>query len=644
MESLEIPEKQKSFFKSILQAYNKVFADKTGCCSVYCHKLDMHPDTPTMNPKERQIPYGQKPEVKKHIDKWKEEKIITSEGSPFISPLTIVIKPNGELRPCLDSRAINKWMRTRGDTVPPIEVLKTKFTNSRVFSKIDFRSGFLQIPLHSESRKYVAFRLDGEPFVFNRVAFGLKDSMQAFIAALREVLKDLDYCVAVYVDDVLIHSPNVDQHIADLGEVIKRIAEAGMTLRLDKCSFFKDSAKFLGFIISVDGVVPDPKRVESIYQYREPTSVTEVKSFLGVINYYRNHVPCCAEIAAPLHQLTQGNRKFQWTNVEQKSFDDLKAAMAEATMQAHPDWSKPFYILTDASKFAVSGLVAQFDDENNPRILSAVSRLVKKAEMNYATHEKELLAVIYTIKKNSYILVGHELIVNLDNRALKYLYSIGDDVSDRISRWRLYLMQFNIVCIEHIPGKQNTAPDALSRFRKDIYKNSQRLDAHRQILFENANFIQAAPCMLLLTQQGLRIDQILDNIVDLQADCPQIQAARCRPSPRIMLRGDTVCWKNRDGSDRILAPYSIRKFLIQFYHEEYTHPGSQKTLSIIRRYFDWPGSKNEVENYVFNCITCKTNKYKNSTLQGEFQSVTACLLYTSPSPRDRTRSRMPSSA
>jgi len=123
--------------------------------------------------------------------------------------------------------------------------------------------------------------------------------------------------------------------------------------------------------------------------------------------------------------------------------------------------------------------------------------------------------------------------------------------------------------------------------------------------------------MFLLTQQGLRIDQILDNIVDLQENCPEIQAAR------IMMRGETVCWRNRDSSDRIYAPYSIRRFLIQFYHEEYTHPSSQKTLSVVQQYFDWPGSKNEVENYVFNCLTCKMNKYKNSTLQGEFQSVTA---------------------
>lgn len=622
---LEIPAKQKELFKQILKMNFEAFRDCIGRCTVYKHMLKMDPNTPTMNPKnDRYIAQARIEPIKKIILQWLRENIVSKRGSRYISPLTIVVKENGELRPCLDSREINKYMYTRGDIVPPIDVMKTEFTGSIIFTKLDLRSGFLQIELDESCREYIAFRFLGQPFVFNRVAFGLKDAMQAFIAALRVVLEGLEHCVAVYVDDILIHSKDLDSHIRDVGQVISRIRNAGMTLRLDKCSFFRDSAKFLGFIIDQEGIRPDPKRVESIYEYRIPVSKKEVQSFLGVINFYRGHIQDFANIAAPLHELTKLSAAFQWGKEEDDAFNRLKYEMAHAILQSHPDWSKTFYVITDASNVAISGIVAQIGDDGHWRVLSMVSRKLQSAERNYHSFEKELLAIIYTIKKNEYLLVDHKIVIRTDNRALKYLYSVKTHVSERVARWRMYLLLFDVTAIQHVPGRENVAADALSRFRNDVKNDPQGIDNFRTHVRESVDFFAPVSALMLLEGlDGLRIDDIMTNIDELQERCPDIQDLVSKKHRNVTFKNGTICWTARDGESRILAPAAVRKSLIKFYHHQYTHPGYEKTLAIIRRYFDWPLAKRDVLNFLATCVTCKRAKDRNYTLEGPFKSVIA---------------------
>ncbi|KAK7575703.1 hypothetical protein V9T40_011989 [Parthenolecanium corni] len=605
----EISDDEKLTFQEMLLFNHKVFEDRIGRCNTYTHTLQMKHPVPEMNPKDRPIAQARLPFVQSILDLWLRDNIVTPRGSIYITPIHIILKENGSLRLCMDSREINNYMGNSGDIVPPIDQIKTMFLNATVFSKLDFRDGFLQIPLAEESQKYIAFRFKGQPYVFNRLAYGLKDSMPGFIAALRTVLQGLDHCCTVYVDDLLIFSDNIENHLYHLNLVIHKIQSAGMTLNVEKCKFFQQSVKYLGFIVSDQGISPDPKRVEAIYEYRTPKTKKEVQSFLGVINYYRGHIPKCGELAAPLHELTKSNVQFHWGPDEETSFNELKKAVAESILQNFPDWSRKFYVITDASNVAISGIVVQFDDENQPKVLGMVSRLLKTAEKNYDTYEKELLAIIYTIKKHIYLLVDHPIILRTDNRALKYLNSAFENVSERVARWRAYLQPFDIELIEHVPGSENKAADALSRFRRDI---SQNVDHFAPI-----------PAVMALTAPGgqLRIENILDNLADLQNRDPEIQEMIKKRSSRISFNNRIVYLKNRDGECRMYALKSIRNLLIEAYHQEYTHPGYKKVLDVIRRYFDWPGCKFDVVNYSISCAECKTAKYPNETLHGPFQSV-----------------------
>jgi len=298
--------------------------------------------------------------------------------------------------------------------------------------------------------------------------------------------------------------------------------------------------------------------------------------------------------------------------------------MANCILQSHPDWKLPFYVITDAGKVAISGIVAQFDESGTPKVLSMVSRLLKKPERNYPVHEPELLAIIYTIKKNAYLLVNHEIICRTDCRALKYLKSCGDCVSDRIARWRTYLFQFDIFAVEHIPGTANRAADALSRFRYDAYTIPTELEQVKAAVDHAIDLFNSPPAVMLLTaDKGIRIDNVMESMKDLQWICPDLQALVEKNSPSLTLSKGYYYWRNRTGSERLFAPLSIRSMLIEFYHKQYTHPGIKKMIDIIRRHFDWPGSRDDIAEFVKNCHTCKQSKYRNYVLQGPLHSVVA---------------------
>ncbi|KAK7604676.1 hypothetical protein V9T40_005862 [Parthenolecanium corni] len=607
-EMQETPEVAKKFQQTLID-WRNVFRPSVGKCNVVQHELLMDPEIPFMDPKERLIPHKWQKAVENTVDAWEQETIVSNKNSDYYSPLTIVLKTNGEPRVCLDSREINKYMRTHGDTVPKIDEIKTRFHNARYFSKIDFRWGFLQIPLDEKSKQYTAFRYKGKPYVFNRISFGLKDSMPAFINAMKIVLTGCETFTAVYVDDVLIYSATAEEHLQHLRTIFEKVDKANMTLRLDKCSFFKSSAKFLGYVIDRDGIRPDPERAEAITQYGVPTNKREIQSFLGVVGYYRNHIHKCADLEVPLRDLTKLDVPFVWGKSQQEAFDTLKREIAKRILQAHPDWTKPFFIATDASNYAIAGIVMQIDDQGHPNVVAMCSRILTKAERNYATFEKELLAMVYTLKKNYYMLLGYPIKWKTDHQALTHFLKC-EDSSQRVSRWRTYMNNYDIIGIEHIPGIENVAPDALSRYFEVL--NGPRNLTHPPVMFIGND-----------GNGGNTLSNLMNNMKTLQRRDPEIRKAVREQSKNVELIGDICYYKNRDGHSRIYLPQCFRNEVIKLYHERYTHPGVKKTIQIIRRHYDWPHSRDKIIDYCRNCMDCRRNKAINYTPTGTFKSIVA---------------------
>ncbi len=220
---------------------------------------------------------------------------------------------------------------------------------------------------------------------------------------------------------------------------------------------------YLGYTIDQSGAAPNREKVQAILQIFAPKTVREVKSFLGVINYYRSHIPNCVQLAEPLHQLTRDNNKFQWAEVEMKSFENLKKELANFIVNNHPKFDCEFHIWTDASVKGIGGFIAQYDDENVLKPITFISRLIKRAEKNYTTYELELLAIIHILKKYSFLLLGYKVKIYTDHQAITYLkyYNLPNL---RLSRWYVFMNFFDLEFF-HIAGHKNVVADALSRFR-----------------------------------------------------------------------------------------------------------------------------------------------------------------------------------
>lgn len=285
------------------------------------------------------------------------------------------------------------------------------------------------------------------------------------------MLEGLESSTCAYVDDLLIVSQSKKQHVTDIVAVLTCIQQARMTLRLEKYHFFQESVQYLRFIFDRVGIRPDPAKTQAILEYARPNNKSQLLSFLGLITFYQSHVPECSDICAPLFQLTRESETFIWGDEEEKAFVQIKNSIAECLPLAYPEQGRPFIFNTDASSVAIFGIIYQ-ESEEKLNVIAMESHLLKAAERDYNTYERELLAIVHTLRKSHYLLYGYELRVVTDHKALEYLYSI-DELPPRVERWRIFMQMFKITCISHVKGADNLAADRLSRFTESIIANPE---------------------------------------------------------------------------------------------------------------------------------------------------------------------------
>ncbi|KAK7604945.1 hypothetical protein V9T40_006131 [Parthenolecanium corni] len=609
-------DKIKRLLHELFHRFAKIFdVDNLGRCSMYTHDFNLNAERiKSFQPKIYPIPQCEQEKFREILKQWVARTTVRDSTARFRSPILMVKKKNGERRPCIDFRELNKALEVRGETVPNIAELKSRFHGAQHFSKLDFKEGFLQIPLGESSKQYTAFSFEGKIYEFNVTPYGTMQSSQSFIKALQAVFHDMEDFIAVYVDDVLVYSKTEEDHVRHLELVFDRIQEANMTLNPKKCDFFRTEVPYLGFIVSDEGIRADPERIQGLLNIPPPKDLRGMQSFLGLVNFYRDHIPGCAIICEPLHRLTHKDTPFAWGELQERSFEMLKSRIAQHILLTHPDFNKPFYVQTDASLYGIGGYVYQLTDENKPVIVAICSRLLNRAERNYGTYERELLALVHTIRKYYYMLLGHSIYLITDHQALVHLKG-ENNFKERLNRWRIELQNFNIVNICHVPGDKNIIADTLSRFHKDFIVDTKAL------------YKTPSVNVIMRTHNG---DY---NLADVLAQLPQEQ--RCDPETkqhielaqqntfsRFRMREGVLEYKNRDGKFRTYVPERWRDYLINQYHLQSQHVGIVKTITILRRQFDWPGLSSDVCHAIRQCKECNLCKRRNLIPQGpQFNSV-----------------------
>lgn len=390
--------------------------------------------------------------------------LIRSSTSKFAQNLLIVKKTGKEPRYCLDPRPVNSITKPDLYPTPRIDTIFSRLLHSKVFSTLDAASGFWQIPIRPGDKWKTAFRVGSGVYEFNVMPFGLRNAPATFTRWMAETFHGMQEYLQVYIDDLLIHSSDPSQHAAQLRQVLERCKANGVQLRLSKCDFIVTSVDLLGFTVTPQGVTKNMKKVDAILKFAKPRNLHDLRSFLGMVNFYKHCHRMLADLVQPLQNLTKkGNKvKSGWGKTHQDSFDKIKEILAQQCVMFYPDPGKAFVVHTDASDYAIGATLLQAwtdeEGETHLRVVEYYSRSLIDREKAYSTTEKEFLAIVTAVERWKHYLYNHFRVVT-DH---KPLLAIQLTEKPRLKRWALRLAPYSMD-IAWKPGKDCQDVDPLSR-------------------------------------------------------------------------------------------------------------------------------------------------------------------------------------
>ena len=431
-----------------------------GRTDIIAHQINTGDARPVRQPLRR-YPPAHIEAISKHIDNMLAQGIVESAASPWASNIVLVRKKDGSLRCCIDYRQLNSVTRKDAYPLPRIDTCLDAMSSAVWFSTFDLRQSYHQVIVDPKDRDKTAFICHRGMFRYRTMPFGLCNAGATFQRLMDIVMSGLhlDVCL-VYLDDIILFSRTVEEHLERLVTVLNRLKSAGLKLKPEKCSLFRRSVSFLGHVISEAGIATDPVKTKAVAEWPVPTSLKEVRSFIGLASYYRRFVKGFAALAAPLHALTKKGQSFVWTADAQSSFDALKEALTSPPILTMPNDSGEFVLDTDASDKTIGSVLSQIQD-GVERVIAYASRSLDKRECNYCITRKELLSVVHSVKYFKQYLMGRHFKIRTDHAALTWLRHTPQPVGQQ-GRWLEILEEYDF-SIEHRPGVRHGNADGISR-------------------------------------------------------------------------------------------------------------------------------------------------------------------------------------
>ncbi|XP_019058307.1 PREDICTED: uncharacterized protein LOC104816062 [Tarenaya hassleriana] len=380
------------------------------------HAIELIPGAkPPAMPPYRMAP-PELAELKRQLEDLLEAGYIQPSKAPYGAPVLFQKKKDGSLRMCIDYRALNKVTVKNKYPIPLIADLFDQLKDARVFSKLDLRSGYYQVRIAEGDEPKTACTTRYGSFEFKVMPFGLTNAPATFCTMMNQLFHEyLDKFVVVYLDDIVVYSRNLSEHVGHLRTVLSVLRDNELYVKLEKCSFAQQEVEFLGHYVKEGRLLMDPKKIKSIREWVVPRTLPQLRSFLGLVNYYRRFILGYSSIAAPLSDMLKKDRKWQWTEQCQAAFDRLRTLVSEEPIMVLPDIGKPFEVHSDASDFAIGGVLMQ---EGHP--IAYESRKLNDAEKKYTVQEKEMTAIVHCLRTWRHYLLGSSFVIKTDNVATSY--------------------------------------------------------------------------------------------------------------------------------------------------------------------------------------------------------------------------------
>uniref|UniRef100_A0A1B6L0V9 RNA-directed DNA polymerase n=1 Tax=Graphocephala atropunctata TaxID=36148 RepID=A0A1B6L0V9_9HEMI len=447
--------------------YPDVFKPGFGLIKNFEAKLICKPNTVPTFYKARPVPFSMKSVVKQELQKLKDNGIIEPVShSDWASCIVVVPKPNSDqIRICGDFKNVNQCLKTEHYPLPTMEDLFQPLTNGKVFTVLDISNAFQQLKVSEDSRPFLTINTHVGLFRYTRLPFGISSAPSIYQSIMDQVLQGIPNC-GCYIDDVIISAENFASCKARVELVLSRLQDYGITVNESKCKFFEPKVEYLGYIIDAEGLHPVLDKVEALKQAKSPQNVTELKAYLGLLNYYHKFIPNLSTKLEPLYRLLHSKAKFVFCKEQIDTFVNSKTWLEKYNVLSHYDDTKELVLCCDASSVGVGAVISNRDSNGNEKPIHFASRTLSKHEQNYAHIEREALAIMFGLKKFHRYLYGRSFVLQTDNKSLSIILDPSKCIPPmsamRIQRWALLLSSYNYK-VEFCKGKDIAHADYLSR-------------------------------------------------------------------------------------------------------------------------------------------------------------------------------------
>jgi transposase InsO family protein len=615
-------------YRDFLDVFSKKESDVLPPHRTIDHKIELLKDHDMGYSPLYKMSVGELQACRKYLIENLDKGFIVPSQSPFASPILFVKKPNGGLRFCVDYRKLNAVTKKNRYPLPLIDETLARVSRAKIFTKLDIRQAFHRIRVDPDSEDLTSFRTRYGQFKYKVTPFGLTNAPSTFQEFMNETLMDLlDVCCTAYLDDILIYSDDPQEHEMHVKLVLERLRAAGLQADIKKCEFNVTRTKYLGFIVSTDGVEVDPEKIAVIMQWKYPRTVKGVQSFLGFCNFYRRFIQDYGRLAAPLTQLTRADHVFDFDHACEAAFEALRTRLMNAPLLAHFDIDRQCMLETDASDTVVAAVFSQLGLDGEWHPVAYFSKTMAPAESNYPIHDKEMLAIVRAFEHWRAELEGTADAVQVlsDHKALEY-FMTTKSLSARQARWAEILSRYNFKIL-YKPGRTNKA-DPLTRMDTDTEaQNKMKTSFREQTLLRAENLDPQILDGLDNFQLSLELSPIdrhldlVDEILQSNRNSDDLSIARK------LAHRNKADWSLTDGllkrKGRVVVTKALRTRLLTEAHCQIAtaHPGKNKTKEIVKARYYWMNMDDDIERFVENCHACRRSKVPRDKTPGLLQSL-----------------------
>ncbi|KAK1666131.1 hypothetical protein QYE76_054290 [Lolium multiflorum] len=579
--------------------------------------IELVPGTAPVSRRPYRMPREELVELKKQLGELEGKRYIQPSTSSWGCPALFVKKRDTNVpRLVIDYRPLNAVTIKNKYPLPRINDLFDQLSGATVFSKMDLRSGYHQIKIRTEDIPKTAFMTRYGLYEYTVMSFGLTNAPATFMRLMNSVFMEyLDKFVIIYIDDILVYSKTEEEHTEHLRLVLTKLREHRLYAKFSKCEFWLQELIFLGHVVSAKGVAVIPEKVQSVLDWKTPKSAKEIRSFLGLAGYYRRYIENFSKIAKPMTDLLKKDKKFEWSEKAEESFQTLKIKLTTAPVLVLPDTSKDFVIFCDASLQGLGCVLMQ-----DGHVVAYASRQLKPHELNYPTHDLELAAVVHALKQWRPYLYGNRCELYSDHQSLKYLFT-QPDLNLRQTRWLELIKDYDLG-LNYQPGKANVVADALSR---KSYCNNLMIKQYQPALHE-----EFARLNLEVVPQGFLANLEVKPSLEDQIKAAQKRDLGITKIKENIASGAAKCFSVNDQGvvyfgNRLVVPKkkNLRELILREAHESplSIHPGSTKMYQDLRQRFWWTRMKREIARFVAECDVCRRVKAEHQRPAGTLQPL-----------------------